>query len=102
MQLQVFFEIEQEKRKQASLHHPDLSKFSPVLFWDATLDRIDWTNNRRYAIQRIFERGTESEILEAIRFYGTDTTRETLSECDFRHNTALQENISKYLPNTIF
>ncbi len=97
MQLQVFFEIEQEKRKQASLHHPDLSKFRPALFWDTTLDRIDWTNNRRYAIQRIFERGTEGEILEAIRFYGTDTIRETLSECDSRHSAALQGNISKYL-----
>ena len=97
MQLQVFFEIEQEKRKQASQHHPDLSKFRPALFWDTTIDRIDWTNNRRYAIQRIFERGTEGEILEAIRFYGTDTIRETLSECDSMHSTALKENMSKYL-----
>ena len=97
MQLQIFFEIEQEKRKQASQHHPDLSKFRPTLFWDTTIDRIDWTNNRRYAIQRIFERGTEGEILEAIRFYGTDTIRETLSECDSMHSTALKENMSKYL-----
>ena len=97
MQLQIFFEIEQEKRKQASLHHPDLSKFRPALFWDTTIDCIDWTNNRHYAIQRIFERGTESEILEAIRFYGVDTIRDTLNECDSVHSVALQENISKYL-----
>ena len=97
MQLQIFFEIEQEKRKQASLHRPDLSKFRPALFWDTTLDRIDLTNNRRYALQRIFERGTESEILEAIRFYGIDTIRDTLSECDSMHSAALQENINKYL-----
>ena len=97
MQLQIFFEIEQEKRKQASLHRPDLSKFRPALFWDTTIERIDWTNNRRYAIQRIFERGTESEILEAIRFYGIDTIRDTLNECDSMHNAALQENMNKYL-----
>lgn len=97
MSLQVFFEIEQEKRKQASLHCPDLNKFRPALFWDTTLDRIDWSNNRRYAIQRIFERGTESEILEAIRFYGTDTIRHTLNEYDSMHSVALQENINKYI-----
>lgn len=85
MQLQIFFEIEQEKRKQASLHRPDLNKFRPALFWDTTIDRIDWINNHRYAIQRIFERGTESEILEAIRFYGTDMIQKTLSECNSKH-----------------
>ena len=97
MSLQIFFEIEQEKRKMASLHRPDLTKFRPALFWDTTLDRIDWTENSRYTIQRIFERGTETEILEAIRFYDIDTIRATLSECNSMHSIALQENISKYL-----
>mgnify|MGYP003294528581 CR=1 FL=1 len=97
MSLQIFFEIEQEKRKLASLHRPDLTKFRPALFWDTTLDRIDWSANSRYAIQRIFERGTETEILEAIRFYGRDTIANTLQACDTTHGAVMQENINKYL-----
>lgn len=97
MSLQIFFEIEQEKRKMALLHRPDLTKFRPALFWDTTFDRIDWTANSRYAIQRIFERGTETEILEAIRFYGRDAIANTLQTCDTIHSATMQENIDKYL-----
>ena len=52
---------------------PDLTKFRKTLFWDTTFDRIDFTAHGRYVINRVFERGTEEEIKEIIRFYGRDT-----------------------------
>ena len=58
---------------------PDLTKFRKTLFWDTTFDRIDFTAHCRYVINRVFERGTEEEILEIIRFYGRDTILENLN-----------------------
>lgn len=43
---------------------PDLTKFRKTLFWDTIFDRIDFTAHSRYVINRVFERGTEEEILE--------------------------------------
>ena len=58
---------------------PDLTKFRKTLFWDTTFARIDFTAHSRYVINRVFERGTEEEILEIIRFYGRDTILENLN-----------------------
>ena len=58
---------------------PDLSKIRKTLFWDTTIDRIDFTAHSQYVINRVFERGTEEEILEIIRFYGRDTILENLN-----------------------
>ena len=58
---------------------PDLTIFRKTLFWDTTFDRIDFTAHSRYVINRVFERGTEEEILEIIRFYGRDTILENLN-----------------------
>jgi len=38
---------------------PDLSKIRKTLFWDTTIDRIDFTAHSRYVINCVFERGTE-------------------------------------------
>ena len=52
---------------------PDLTKFSKTLFWDTTIDRIDFVTHKCYVINRVFERGNKEEIMEIIRFYGRDT-----------------------------
>jgi hypothetical protein len=77
---------------------PDLTIFRKTLFWDTTFDRIDFTAHGRYVINRIFERGTEEEILEIIRFYGRDTILQNLNRNGnplMRHQ--LEANIEKYL-----
>ena len=77
---------------------PDLTKFRKTLFWDTTFDRIDFTAHSRYVINRVFERGTEEEILEIIRFYGRDTILENLN-CNgnplLKHQ--FKANVEKYL-----
>lgn len=69
MLLQVYYDIEQEKRK-LNINSPDHSKFRPALFWDTKLELIDWVKNKNAVIKRVFERGNEEEKNEIIRFYG--------------------------------
>lgn len=72
MILQVYFEIKEEKRKQNTALHPDLSKFRPILFWDTKMETIDWQKQKRAVIQRVFERGNKAEKDEITRFYGKE------------------------------
>jgi len=68
--LQTYFDIEQEKKKQASQNKPDLSKLRPVLFWDTDINSINWEKNKTSIVKRIFERGNQRELEEIIRYYG--------------------------------
>jgi plasmid maintenance system antidote protein VapI len=72
MTLQVFYDIKEEKKKQKH-DHPDLNRLRPVLFWDTRMDQIDWQLQKRAVIQRIFERGSQEEKEEIVRFYGKAT-----------------------------
>ena len=72
MTLQVFYDIEEEKRKY-NMYHPDLTKLRPVLFWDTLHEMINWDKQKRAVINRVFERGNEEEKNEIIRFYGNET-----------------------------
>jgi hypothetical protein len=70
MILQIFYEIKEEKRKQYSNQHPDLSKLRAILFGDTQMEKIDWQQQKRAVIQRVFERGNDQEKEEVNRFYG--------------------------------
>jgi plasmid maintenance system antidote protein VapI len=70
MTLQVFYEIKEEKRRQDEPTRPDLKLLRPALFWDTQLDKIDWKRQKRAVIERIWERGNETEKAEISRFYG--------------------------------
>ena len=77
---------------------PDLSKIRKTLFWDTIFDRIDFTAHSRYVINRVFERGTEEEILEIIRFYGIETINNEIrldSKSPFERK--IRENLEKYI-----
>jgi plasmid maintenance system antidote protein VapI len=78
MILQVFYDIEEEKRK-SNTEHPDLSKLRPVLFWDTKIEKINWKKQKRAVIKRIFERGNEIEKNEITRFYGKESIDEVLN-----------------------
>lgn len=93
MVLQVYYDIEQEKKKQTKNDRPDLSGIRPIIFWDTEMASIDWHKNKPAIINRIFERGNEQEIREIIRFYGRDVVLSTLELnqyqkclCSFQHS----------------
>ena len=79
MTLQVFYEIKEEKRRRNKDYHPDLSKIRRILFWDTKMENIDWRQHRKYVIQRVFERGDDTEKAELIRFYGQQTIDDVLT-----------------------
>lgn len=77
MVLQVYYDIEQEKKKQHT-QKPDLTKLRPVVFWDTDMSRIDWEKQKSAVINRVFERGNAQEKKEITRFYGKDTVNSLL------------------------
>jgi plasmid maintenance system antidote protein VapI len=79
MILQVYHDIEEEKRKQ-NTNRPDLSKLRPVLFWDTNIEKIHWDKQKSAVINRVFERGNKEEKNEIKRFYGEDTVHALLKK----------------------
>jgi antitoxin HigA-1 len=80
MTLQVFYDIEQEKRKRNAYNRPDLTQFRPALFWDTQIDKINWELQKDAVIDRIFSRGNLTEKKEILKFYGHDIVRTCLSK----------------------
>ena len=98
MTLQIHHDIAEEKRRASQSNRPELSKIRHTLFWDTSLENIDFTTHKRYVINRIFERGTEEEIQEIIRFYGKETilsTIDTATISPFADN--IKRNLKTYL-----
>jgi plasmid maintenance system antidote protein VapI len=79
MILQVFFEIEEEKRKLNN-GRTNLPKLRPVLFWDTKMESLDWDKQKKAIINRVFERGNDVEKKEIIRFYGAKTIENLLNK----------------------
>lgn len=77
MILQVFYDIEQEKKKQ-NTEHPDLTQLRPVLFWDTKIEKINWMKQKNAVIKRVYERGNEKEKKEIARFYGKKSIKKAL------------------------
>lgn len=95
MVLQAYNDIEQEKKKQIKMYHPNFSKIRPVVFWDTDISKIDWEKNKTAVIKRIAERGNDEEITEIIRFYGKEIIISTLKNAsDWLFST---DNIQKKL-----
>jgi addiction module HigA family antidote len=79
MILQVYYDIEQIKKKQ-NTDMPDLKKLRPVIFWDTDIKSIDWHRQYRAVIRRIFERGNDREKKEITRYYGKEKIEEVLNK----------------------
>ncbi|MDN3550517.1 DUF6922 domain-containing protein [Mucilaginibacter aquaedulcis] len=53
---------------------------SPVLFWDFEFEKIDWRRSRLTIIERVLNKGDQSDWKEIIRFYGQDNLIHALKE----------------------
>ncbi len=96
--IQTNHDIYTQMNRQMSDYHPDLSHYRKALFWDTSIDRLDWRQNRRWIIRRVFEYGSDSEIRETIRFYGKDTVvNELRSMKETRKANVREKQIDKYL-----
>jgi antitoxin HigA-1 len=80
LMLQMFYDINEEKRKETSSYHPDFSILRKNLFWDTDIHSIDWNKHEKAVIRRAFERGNASEKEEITRFYGLDKVKVVIGE----------------------
>jgi plasmid maintenance system antidote protein VapI len=80
MTLQVFYDIKEEKSRQHREHKPELSRLRRSLFWDTRMENIDWEQQKRAVIRRVFERGTRAEKEEITRFYGAGAVEQILHD----------------------
>ena len=80
MTLQVYYDIQKIKRQTGQNNHPDLSLIRRAIFWDTDIDKIDWAKQKKAVINRVFERGSEQEKAEIIRFYGKEIIDDIISK----------------------
>ncbi len=67
--LQDFHNIsvyKEQKSKEKYSHAPNIRK---SLFWDSDFNKIDWERYKKAVINRVWERGNQSEMEEIARFY---------------------------------
>lgn len=81
--LQAYYDIQRIKEKEIK-STPDLSILSNALFWDTDIQHIDWERQYRAVIQRVFERGNETDKKEIIRFYGAVKVNQAMQESNIR------------------
>jgi len=94
--LQAYYDIEQQKRKQALNDRPNLKLLRPVLFWDTDINSINWEKSKASVIRRTFERGNDQEIMEIIRFYGKKEVQSILARIS-NLSSIMENNMEKYL-----
>ena len=87
--LQAYYEIKREQQKGNSGELPDLSIIRKILFWDTDITKIDWKNQYKAVIQRVFERGNDDEKKEILRFYGKNKIKEVTGSTRIANNKML-------------
>ena len=80
MILQSAYDVKQLKARFSN--KPDLQKFREVLFWDTTMDKIDWVKHKNAIIKRVLEKGNEKELNELVSFYGKKTIEQSINELE--------------------
>jgi len=69
----VPFETNEVKiERQPILKKVDRPNLPKVLFWEFDYDKMDWQRAYRTVIERVLDKGDESEWEEMIRFYGRE------------------------------
>lgn len=96
--IQANYDIYVCMKKLAESYRPKLDCYRKALFWDTTIESIDWNKNKEWIVRRVFEYGSEEEILETIRFYGKENvSRILMGITDERKAENRNENMKKYL-----
>ena len=62
-------------------------EFSPYLFWDRDVTKIDFQRHAPFVIQRVFEMGRLNDLTELTTYYGRKQVIDVLTSC-----VSLREN----------
>lgn len=59
-----------------------MAKAKPIferrIFWDVDFENIDYTQKKRFVIERVFDRGDVEDIRQCRRYYGDETIKNVL------------------------
>jgi len=92
--LQAHYEIKKEKEKSEFKQQPDRSVLRDILFWDTDINKIDWQKQYKAIIVRVFERGSDEEKQEILRFYGEQKIKTVTGSKEIRGNSlSIMSNI---------
>jgi len=95
MLLQASFDVKKTAESQMKIT-PNINNIRKVIFWDTTIDKIDWNKNKRAIIKRILERGNKTEINEIISFYGKKIISNEIKSIKKSHLPSFEKNIIEY------
>lgn len=83
-----------------TLGKPQLNR---ATFWDTDFEALDYEQQDKAIIKRVFEYGTWEEILETTVFYGEDKIKETLIDAKaLRFRCIALASIVLNIPKTHF
>lgn len=95
MLLQASYDVKMAAMSEPK-NTPNLSKIRSVIFWDTSIDKIDWSKNRNAIIQRVLERGNTDEINEIISFYGKPTILKEIKTMKKSRLPSFEKNIAEH------
>jgi addiction module HigA family antidote len=95
MLLQASYDVKRTAKSEMK-RTPNINNIRKVIFWDTTIDKIDWNKNRKAIIKRILERGNTTEINEIISFYGKETTSNIIKSIKKSHLPSFEKNIIEH------
>lgn len=97
LHVQASYDIQIELKKVTLKRTPNLEKFRRILFWDTDFNLLDWDKQKSAIINRVFERGNDTEIKEIIAFYGLSTVKQTIDANQNSFLPSFYQNVNKYL-----
>ncbi len=95
MLLQASYDVKKMAESEIK-HTPNINTIRKIIFWDTTIDKIDWHKNKKAIIKRILERGNETEINEIISFYGKKNISIEIKSIQKSHLPSFEKNIIKH------
>lgn len=95
MLLQASYDVKKAAESETQ-NKPNINNFRKVIFWDTTIDKIDWVKNKNAVIKRVLERGNTTEINEIISFYGKETISKVIKSIKKSRIPSFEKNIIEH------
>lgn len=95
MLLQASYDVKTVSNSEEK-NSPNLNNIRNVIFWDTSIDKVNWDKNRKAVIKRILERGNAIEINEIISFYGRETILNVIKSLTKSRFPSFEKNIKEH------
>ncbi len=97
MLVQATYDVHAYKESERKITNPLIGKFRSSIFWDTRMELIDFEKNKRSVIQRILERGNQTEIKTMIKIYSLPVIKNEIKNIKHSFIPKFEENIQKYI-----